>query len=184
MDDDHSEPHSLRVKSKVSRYCGLLQSYRLLTFTCTDLQTVAFFAALGITDVPLIDFNLRSTDGALGGSLPSFTIDEHHNRSSVRERLLDVEQSSGRLTLSLDTLATKLLMCNGTDGKPTAYGVEMAPGAALAVAGNFNGKIDLDPMLRNVTVKREVIVSAGVFQSPQLVGFCHSSSQVFSYSCS
>ncbi|KAF5371724.1 hypothetical protein D9758_003404 [Tetrapyrgos nigripes] len=134
-----------------------------------DVQTVAYFAALAISDVPLIDFNVTSNDDAVGGSLPSFTIDEHHNRSSVRERLLDVEQSSGRLTFSLDTLATKILMCNGTDGKPTAYGVEMAPGAGLAVASNFNGKVDLDPILRNVTVRREVIVSAGVFQSPQLL---------------
>ncbi|THU87572.1 hypothetical protein K435DRAFT_681480 [Dendrothele bispora CBS 962.96] len=137
--------------------------------TVPDLQTVALFGALGITDVPLIDFNTIANDDALGGSLLSFTIDENHNRSSVRERLLDVQANSGRLTFSLDTLATKVLMCNNTDGVPTAYGVEMAPGAALAIAGNFKGKVDLGPMLQNVTVKHEVIVSAGVFQSPQLL---------------
>jgi choline dehydrogenase len=102
----------------------------------------------------------------LGVSLNSFTIDENHNRSSVHERLLNVQQSSsGRLQFSLDTLATKVLLCNSTS--PTAYGVEIAPGAALAVASNFQGKTTLQT--KQVTAKHEVIVSAGAFQSPQLV---------------
>ncbi|KAG6805313.1 hypothetical protein H0H87_004625, partial [Tephrocybe sp. NHM501043] len=67
--------------------------------------------------------------------------------------------------MSLDTLATKLLLCASGSGN-SAYGVQIAPGAALPVASNFNGKANLN--LKNVTAKHEVIVSAGTFQSPQL----------------
>jgi choline dehydrogenase len=77
------------------------------------------------------------------------------------------ESSAGRLQFSLDTLATKVLMCQAGDGSPKAYGITIAPGASLPIASTFKGKAELN--LKNVTVKREVIVSAGAFQSPQLV---------------
>lgn len=99
--------------------------------------------------------------------MPSFTIDADHTRSSVRDRLIDVNQSTSSLQFTLDTLATKILLCNSSNGSPTAYGVEIAPGAALPVASNFQGKAILPT--QNITVKQEVIISAGVFQSSQLV---------------
>ncbi|KAF8176154.1 hypothetical protein K438DRAFT_1607783, partial [Mycena galopus ATCC 62051] len=41
----------------------------------------------------------------------------------------------------LDTLATKILLCETeSGGTPIAYGVQIAPGAALPVASNFQGK--------------------------------------------
>jgi choline dehydrogenase len=115
------------------------------------------------------DLNSAANDAAVGVANPSYTIDEHHNRSSVHDRLVQVKKSSrGKLQFSLDTLATKILMCEtGYGGSPNAYGVEIAPGAALAVAGNFKGKHHLKT--KTVTVRHEVIISAGVFQSPQLV---------------
>jgi choline dehydrogenase len=96
-------------------------------------------------------------------------IDENHNRSSVHDRLVAVQKSSAeKLEFALDTLATRVLLCEpGTGGTPTAYGVEIARGAALAVASNFNGKLDLETEV--ITVRHEVIISAGVFQSPQIV---------------
>lgn len=134
----------------------------------TDLQIVGLVGAVTASGPPVLDLNDLASDQALGVTMASFTIDENHNRSSVRDRLLDVKQtSSGRLQFSVDTLATKILMCNDSSGIPTAYGVEIAPGAALPVAGNFQGKSNLQT--RNITVKREVVVSAGTFQSPQLV---------------
>jgi hypothetical protein len=48
-------------------------------------------------------------------------------------------------------------------------GVEITPGAALDVAGNFKGKQSLKTKL--ITVRHEVIISAGVFQTPRLVRF-------------
>jgi choline dehydrogenase len=116
------------------------------------------------------DLNSAANRGAIGVGTPSYTIDEHHNRSSVHDRLVHVKKSShGKLQFSLDTLATKVLLCEtGAGGAPVAYGVEIAPGAALAVASNFKGKSHLKT--KTVTVRHEVIISAGVFQSPQLVG--------------
>ncbi|RDB28025.1 Oxygen-dependent choline dehydrogenase [Hypsizygus marmoreus] len=133
-----------------------------------DLQVVDIVAALALADLPILDLNTRASDGAAGVISPSSTIDENHLRSSVRERLLNVRKSSsGRLSFSLDTLATKVLLCDSGGGAPSAYGVQIAPGVGLPVANNFGGKVDLD--VRNVTARHEVIVSAGAFQSPQLV---------------
>ncbi|KAF8882001.1 GMC oxidoreductase-domain-containing protein [Infundibulicybe gibba] len=139
-----------------------------ISLAIKDVQLVALVAALNLAGLPVLDLNTRVGVNAIGINMPSFTIDEHHNRSSVRERLLAVEQSSGgRLSFLFDTLATKVLLCDGEGGNPTAFGVEVASGAALAVAGNFQGKSSL--MTRNITVRHEVIISAGTFQSPQLL---------------
>ncbi|KAG6899844.1 hypothetical protein C0995_004808, partial [Termitomyces sp. Mi166 len=116
---------------------------------------------------PIPDLNTRLADSAFGVAPISFTTDEQHIRSSVRGRLAAVQQSNpGKLFLSLDTIATKILLCN-SGSNVTAYGVQIAPGAALPVAANFNGKVQ-NLNLTNVTARHEVIISAGVFQSPQL----------------
>lgn len=111
------------------------------------------------------DINSIANDATIGVGSPSYTIDENHNRSSIHDRLVN---AIGKLNFALDTLVTKIVMCeSGTGGYPIAYGVEIAPGAALAVASNFKKKTELKTEL--ITVRHEVIVSAGVFQSPQLV---------------
>ncbi|KAJ7859302.1 hypothetical protein B0H14DRAFT_3630110 [Mycena olivaceomarginata] len=117
----------------------------------------------------LDDTNSAANVEAIGVGNPSYTIDEHHNRSCVRDRLLEVQhRSKGKLTFAPDTLATKVALCDpGAGRSPTAYGVEIAVGGALAVGSNFKGKQKLN--IRLVTVRHEVIVSAGVFQSPQLL---------------
>ncbi|KAK6991904.1 choline dehydrogenase [Favolaschia claudopus] len=135
-----------------------------------DPQLIDIATTLATSGAPIDDLNSVVNDAAIGAANPSYTIDESHNRSSVHDRLVDVEAASssgkGKLDFMLDTLATKVLLCDGE--KPKAYGVEIARGAALAVAGNFKGK---EKILKteSVRVRYEVIVSAGVFQSPQLV---------------
>ncbi|KAL0577200.1 hypothetical protein V5O48_004798 [Marasmius crinis-equi] len=117
---------------------------------------------------PILDINSRAEDGAIGGTMISFTIDEKHTRSSVRERLLEVHDNNpGKLTFMQDTLVTKVLLCNNSEGIPTAFGVEYAANGALPVASNFQEKANLN--LSTIKARREVIVSAGVFQSPQLL---------------
>ncbi|KAG6915226.1 hypothetical protein DXG01_012645 [Tephrocybe rancida] len=132
-----------------------------------DPQVIALVASLQLAGLPALDLNDLAGDAALGASIPSVTVDENHIRSSVHERLQAVLKSNpGKLHTSLDTLATKLLLCDSGSGV-TAYGVQIAPGAALPVASNFNGKVALK--LQNVTARHEVILSAGTFQSPQLL---------------
>ncbi|KAG6815548.1 hypothetical protein H0H87_000631 [Tephrocybe sp. NHM501043] len=134
-----------------------------------DDQVSALVSALPQQGPPIDDLNALASDAAVGVNGPSATIDENHIRSSVHERLQVVHTASpDTLRLSLDTLATKVLLCsNGAGGTPAAYGVHIIPEAALPVASNFHGKLNLNGI--NVTAKYEVIVSAGVFQSPQLL---------------
>lgn len=138
-----------------------------LNFNCSDEQIVDIATTLLSSGLPIPDLNSFAGADAVGAAASSFTMDETFNRSSVHERLIAVRQASkGHLQFSLDTIATKILMCNSTKGV-TAYGVEIAPGGALAVASNFKGKSNLKT--KTITARHEVIVSAGVFQSPQLV---------------
>ncbi|KAJ7168657.1 GMC oxidoreductase-domain-containing protein, partial [Mycena filopes] len=134
-----------------------------------DAQLADIVNALATSGPAVADINSVANEAAIGVGTPSYTIDEHHNRSSVRDHLVEVElERRGKLHFALDTLATRILLCDaGSGGAPAAYGVEIAPGAALAVASNFEGKERL--RTRRIMVRHEVIVSAGVFQSPQLV---------------
>ncbi|KAJ7144349.1 GMC oxidoreductase-domain-containing protein, partial [Mycena epipterygia] len=134
-----------------------------------DQQLVDIVNTIASSGPFINDTNSAANVNAVGVGNPSYTIGNDRNRTNVRSRLIDVQVSSkGRLEFSLNTLATKIALCNpGHGGEPTAYGVEIAVGGALPVAANFNGIKQLNTKL--VTVRHEVIVSAGVFQSPQLV---------------
>ncbi|KAJ6561800.1 hypothetical protein B0H19DRAFT_1233669 [Mycena capillaripes] len=134
-----------------------------------DPQLIDIINTLATSGPSIDDINSETNDAAIGVGVPSYTIDEHRNRSSVRDHLVDTKTSTGgNLRFALDTLVTKVLLCeNGTGGSPVAYGVEIAPGAALPVASNFRGKQPLQT--QTITVRYEVIISAGVFQSPQLL---------------
>ncbi|KAF5378861.1 hypothetical protein D9615_006948 [Tricholomella constricta] len=132
-----------------------------------DPQLAAIVSSIPLAGLPILDLNSIAEDGSAGVTSPSATVDENHIRSSVHERLQSVQKAIPKgLHLSLDTLAVKLLLCDSPQGV-SAYGVQMAPGAALPVASNFAGKQILD--VQNVTARHEVIVSAGTFQSPQLL---------------
>ncbi|KAJ7184484.1 putative choline dehydrogenase [Mycena filopes] len=135
-----------------------------------DLQLLTIFTSLTTLSLnpPILDLNSLANDGSIGVNTPSFTVDETHVRSSVYNRLTVVENSSkGKLNITLNTLATRILLCQNGGDPPTAYGVEVSPGAALPVAGDFAGKQKLT--VQSVMARHEVILSAGVFQSPQLL---------------
>ncbi|KAJ7684445.1 hypothetical protein DFH06DRAFT_1155672 [Mycena polygramma] len=151
------------LKTTLLPYLNLLHDLDVV-----DPQLLTIFASLTASpNPPILDLNSLASDGSVGINTPSFTVDNDHIRSSVYNRLTAVKNSTTNLNVTLNTLATRVLLCQGSDGLPTAYGVEIAPGAALPVAGNFHGKQDLD--VRRVMARHEVIVSAGVFQSPQLL---------------
>jgi choline dehydrogenase len=87
-----------------------------------------------------------------------------HRRRGARERVLDVVSRHGdRLELRLHALATRVIF----DGEARAAGVEYLAGKHLygadPAAGSASG------MLNRVRARREVIISGGTFNSPQLL---------------
>ncbi|KAJ7144933.1 hypothetical protein C8R43DRAFT_1237698 [Mycena crocata] len=150
------------MKSSILPYVNLLHDLYIL-----DPQLITIAGSLAVSGRPILDLNSLADDSSVGVNAPSFTIDGNHLRSSVYNRLTAVKSATSNLNITLNTLATRILMCKGNNDLPVAYGIEIAPGAALPVAGNFKGKQRL--ALRTVTARHEVIISAGVFQSPQLL---------------
>lgn len=126
-----------------------------------------------VLPVALTDYNNNLNDGKEGGTAVITTKDPSHNRSSVRDHLVNTREAySQRLSFATDTLATKILTCTDSTGATRAYGVEAASGQALLpVARRFSGKKALST--KKYLAKYEIVVSAGTFQTPQLlmVGF-------------
>jgi hypothetical protein len=134
-----------------------------------DFQLLTTVLSLTLSGhAPIFDLNALDSDDSVGINAPSFTVDENHIRSSVYNRLTAVHGNNKNLNIMLNTLATRILLCNREQGTPKAYGVEIAPGFALPVAGNFHGKQALK--VRRVMARHEVIVSAGEVCS-RVLGF-------------
>jgi hypothetical protein len=105
------------------------------------------------------------------------------NRSSIRDRLISIagfdpsvelavgsRSATSNLTLMMDTLATKILLCKSGSSSKTevkAYGISIARGGKLAIAKGYNDGVPLKE--ETFFARREVIVSAGVYESPHLV---------------
>jgi choline dehydrogenase-like flavoprotein len=89
---------------------------------------------------------------------------DHHRRFGTRERVLDVaKRFPDLLTISLDTLATRVLL----DDSRRAYGVEYRKGARLYRA---HIRPNAGPGEQGtVYASREVILCGGAFNSPQLL---------------
>jgi choline dehydrogenase-like flavoprotein len=136
-----------------------------------DPQWEAIGTAVIDASGPVIeDLNSHLPLPHFGRGLTSWTADTNRiHRSSIRDRLDQVAaNSTHKLTLMTNTLATKVLLCKSAKDV-VAYGVSVAPGAKLPIAQGFTGKQKLNET--RIIAKREVIVSAGAFQSPQLASF-------------
>lgn len=73
------------------------------------------------------------------------------------------------LTLSTQSLATRVLFRDVAEGeKPQAYGVEYLKGEAM-YAADRRYDASKDGELKRVTATREVIVSGGSFNTPQIL---------------
>jgi len=151
------------LKTSTLPYRNLLHN-----FVGLDSQLLTIVTSLTLSASPIVDLNSLASDSAMGASTPSYTIDENNVRSSVYNRLVAVNETTPNINITLNTMATKILLCQES-GKVSAYGFEITSGALLPVAAKFDRKKDVQADLRTVKARHEVIVSAGVFQSPQLL---------------
>ncbi|QRW11628.1 GMC oxidoreductase [Ceratobasidium sp. AG-Ba] len=145
---------------------NLLLSPQWLDLQLADIVTNIMAAVL---PVAFTDYNNNVNDGKEGGAAIIITKDPAHNRSSVRDHLINTRAKlPQRLNFATDTMATKILTCEDSNGKVRAYGVQAATGEALLpVARRFAGKTALPT--KQYLAKYEVVVSTGTFQTPQLL---------------
>ncbi|KAJ7270565.1 hypothetical protein C8J57DRAFT_1322068 [Mycena rebaudengoi] len=149
---------------------GWLNTIRApVNFSSTDPQWEAIGTAVIDASGPVIkDPKSHLPLPHFGRGITSLTADKNQiHRSSIRDRLDQVTANpTDKLTLMTNTLATKVLLCKSAKDV-VAYGVSVAPGAKLPIAQGFTGRQKLNET--RIIAKREVIVSAGAFQSPQLL---------------
>ncbi|MCO1334797.1 GMC family oxidoreductase N-terminal domain-containing protein [Microbulbifer sp. OS29] len=103
--------------------------------------------------------------GQEGPFIAPMAADSRSRRSSVREHLLDTQAIYPNLLhIRTDSLATRVLF----EGN-TAVGVEFLEGAGQYKADPYYDEAASSGVLQQVRASREVILSGGAFNSPQLL---------------
>jgi choline dehydrogenase len=90
------------------------------------------------------------------------------SRSSIAKHINKVVEAGYPLTISLHSLATKLLF-EDCDGKPKAIGVEYMIGEGLYSADTRYNVSQQPEALRTIRAKKEVVVAGGTFNTPQIL---------------
>lgn len=129
----------------------------------------------GLTDILLRDINVDSAgrDAAEGLYQVPIAVDGG-NRNGPREFVLNTANAVNadgskkyQLDLQLNTLVTKIIF-DTTGAKPKAVGVNYLVGKSLYRADPRSGSASAG-VAGSVTASREVILSAGAFNTPQLL---------------
>ncbi len=112
-----------------------------------------------------LDPNDRSMNGKAGLCYAPLSTDDH-SRYGTRERLRDAEEkTAGRLRIELHALVTRLLFAPDRG----AAGVEFRKGRHLYRASPLSDGAGEGGGLVSIRARREVILAAGAFNTPQLL---------------
>lgn len=131
----------------------------------------------GLAEVLLLDINNPSKSRDTTDLLYQIplSLDENYARSSPRDFVVSVARETNsdgskkyKLDIALNTLVTKINF-DTTGAMPKATGVDYLTGRSLYRADPFASKSEDGGVPGSVHASREVIVSAGAFNTPQLL---------------
>ncbi len=118
------------------------------------------------------DINALVQNGMAEGVFQFPLATKNHKRNGSREYILSTVRDARRFPLRVKTqaLVTKVVFADApVDGTWKATGVEFLDGASLYAADLTAGQAPANPKTIRVKATREVILSAGVFNTPQLL---------------
>jgi choline dehydrogenase len=131
-----------------------------------DQADIQQLAELLVRDINKIDPDRYASNMTF--SLPLAISPATGSRSSIGKHINSVVGAGYPLTISLHSLATKVLL-EQTDGRPKAVGVEYLIGEGLYSADRRYNASQKPEGVRTVRAKKEVIVAGGTFNTPQIL---------------
>lgn len=143
---------------------GIVQAIaQNFSYSTTQADILARMGA----DANYLDPQRDWTTGIWG--LPMHT-KSNGDRYSSRDYIQDTIQKKFPLTLSITSLATRVLFANGTScgGAPRATGVEYLQGKSIYKA-DARYTSSNKGTLKTATARKEVILAGGTFNTPQLL---------------
>jgi choline dehydrogenase len=130
-----------------------------------ETEDIEQIAELLVRDINRVDEDRY--ESPLAFMLPLAISPTTGSRSSIAHYINDVVRAGFPLTLSLHSLATKILF-DDCEEKPKAVGVQYMVGEGLySVDGRYNASQKGE--LRTVKARKEVIVAGGTFNTPQIL---------------
>ncbi|KAL2270614.1 hypothetical protein VTJ83DRAFT_2798 [Remersonia thermophila] len=148
-----------------------LQGNRVMQEFARDLGLTQSMSNLLIRDPNEITPNRDQTSSIYGAVNHQYA---NGQRYASRDYIQAAVQSGANLTVQLTSLATKVLFdtsgtrCSGAGGAPRATGVEYLFGRSLYKADRRR-VTNAQGVKRTAIARREVIISGGAFNSPQLL---------------
>lgn len=131
-----------------------------------EAEDVQQLAELLVRDINRIDPDRYASN--LTFLLPLAIDPTSGSRSSIGKHLNSVVEAGHPLTISLHSLATRVIL-EQCDGRPKASAVEYMVGEGLYSADRrYNASQQADDV-RTVRARKEVIVAGGTFNTPQIL---------------